>query len=45
MPSYSFFIPKFGQKRYIDNQKLQVTDEIKYDIWKYLVSSGVADDA
>ena len=29
----------------IDDQKVQVTDEIKRDIWKYLVSSDVADDA
>ena len=33
--------------RYIDNQKVQVlvADEIKRDIWKYLVSSDVVDDA
>ena len=29
----------------IDNQKVQVADEIKPDVWKYLVSSDVADDA
>ena len=29
----------------IDNQKVQVADEIKPDIWKYLVSSDVEDDA
>ena len=29
----------------IDNQKVQVANEIKLDIWKYLVSSDVADDA
>ena len=45
IPSYSFYIPEFWQKRYIDNQKVQVADEIKRDIWKYLVSSDVADDA
>ena len=28
----------------IDDQKVQVADEIKRDIWKYLVSSDVADD-
>ena len=28
-----------------DDQKVQVADEIKPDIWKYLVSSDVADDA
>ena len=36
---------KFAKKRYIDNQKVQVADEIKRDIWGYLVSSEVADDA
>ena len=34
----------FWIKRYIDDQKVQVADEIKCDIWKYLVSSDVADD-
>ena len=29
----------------IADQKVQVADEIKRDIWKYLVSSDVADDA
>ena len=29
----------------MDYQKVQVADEIKRDIWKYLVSSDVADDA
>ena len=27
-----------------DDQKVQVADEIKLDIWKYLVSFDVADD-
>ena len=27
------------------DQKVQVADEIRRDIWKYLVSSDVADDA
>ena len=45
IPSYSFYIPEFWQKRYSDNQKVQVVDEIKRDIWKYLVSSDVTDDA
>ena len=45
IPSYSFFIPEFWQKMNIDDQKVQVADEIKRDIWKYLVSSDVADDA
>ena len=29
----------------IDDQKVQVADEITRDIWKYLVSSDVTDDA
>ena len=29
----------------IDDQKVQVADDDKRDIWKYLVSSNVADDA
>ena len=29
----------------IADQKVQVAEEIKRDIWKYLVSSDVADDA
>ena len=29
----------------IADQKVQVADEIKRDIWKYLVSSDVEDDA
>ena len=29
----------------IADQKVQVADEIKRDIWKYVVSSDVADDA
>ena len=37
IPSYSFYMPEFWQKSYIDNQKVQVADEIKRDIWKYLV--------
>ena len=36
---------KFNKKRYIYNEKVQVTDEIKRDIWGYLVPSEVADDA
>ena len=28
-----------------EDQKVQVADEIKLDIWKYLVSSDVADNA
>ena len=45
IPSYSFYIPEVWHKRYIDNQKVQVANEIKRDIWKYLVSSDVANDA
>ena len=36
---------QFDKKRYINNQNVQVADEIKRDIWGYLVSSEVADDA
>ena len=39
---YSRIVTK---KMNIDDQKVQVADEIKRDIWKYLVSSYVADDA
>ena len=39
-----FYIPEFWQKMNIDDQKVQVADEIKRDIWKYLVSSDVEDD-
>ena len=35
----------FDNERYIDNQMVQVADEMKRDIWTYLVSSDVADDA
>ena len=35
---------EFWQKRYNDNQKVQVTDEMKRDIWKHLVSSDLATD-
>ena len=38
-------MPEFWQKMNIDDQKVQVADEIKRDICKYLVSSDVADDA
>ena len=31
-------------KKDTDYQKVQVTDEIKRDLWKYLVFSDVADD-
>ena len=32
---------EIGQKRYIDDQKVQVVDESKRDICKYLVYSDV----
>ena len=35
----------FWQKMNITDQKVQVADEIKRDIWKYLVSSDLATDA
>ena len=35
----------FDKKTNIADQKVHVADEIKRDIWKYLVSSDVADDA
>ena len=38
-------MPGFWQKMNIADQKVQVADEIKRDIWKYQVSSDVADDA
>ena len=34
-------MPEFWQKRYIDNQKVQVAGEIKRDICKYLVLSCI----
>ena len=42
-------MPYFWKKNwYIDTcnkEQIHVADEIKRDIWKYLVSSDVADDA
>ena len=38
-------MPGFWQKKNIDKQKVQVADEIKRDIWKYLVSSNVTRNA
>ena len=35
---------EFWKKRYIDNQKVQVADQIKRYICKYLVLSDVTDD-
>ena len=32
-----FLCQNFDNKRHIDNQKVQVVDEIKRDIWEYLV--------
>ena len=39
------FFARFLTKKDIDNQKVQVADKMKRDIWKHLVSSDVADDA
>ena len=44
-PATRFICQNFNNKRHIDNQKVQIADEIKRDIFKYLVSSDVADDA
>ena len=38
-PATRFKCQKLDNKRYIDNQKVQVADEIKRDILKYLVPS------
>ena len=35
----------FGKTRCIYNQTVQITDEIKRNIWKYPIKSDVADDA
>ena len=43
-PATYFICKYFEIKRYIDNQKVKVADEIKRDICLYLVSSDVADD-
>ena len=42
-PATRFICQNFDNKRHIDNQKVQVVDEIKHDIWEYLESSDVAD--
>ena len=44
-PATRFICLNADNDRHIDNQKVQVADEIKRDICKYLVSSDVADDA
>ena len=44
-PATRFECQNFDNKRHIDDQKVQVADEIKRDICKYLVSSDVEDDA
>ena len=44
-PANRVICQNFYNKRDINNQKVQVADEIKHDIWKYLVSSDVADNA
>ena len=43
-PATRFIYQNFDNKRHIDDHKAQVADEIKGDIWKYLVSSDVEDD-
>ena len=44
-PATRFIFKNFDKKMNIADQKVQVADEIRRDIWKYLVSSDVADDA
>ena len=44
-PATRFICQNFDKKPDIDNQKVQVADEIKRGICKYLVSSDVADVA
>ena len=41
----SFYMSGFWQKMNIADQKVQVADEIKRDIYEYVVSSDVTDDA
>ena len=43
-PATRLICANFDKQRYINNQKVQVANEIKRDICKYLVSSDVADD-
>ena len=43
-PATRFIFQDFDKNEY-DDKKVQEADEIKRDIWKYLVSSDVADDA
>ena len=40
-PAIRFICQNFDNKRHIDNQVGQLTDENKRDIWKYLISSYV----
>ena len=44
-PATRFIRQNFDKYGYDEIQKLQVADEIKRDICKYLVSSDVTDDA
>ena len=44
-PATRFICRNFDNKRHIDNQKVQVADEIKRDIWKYLILSDEENDA
>ena len=41
-PATRFICQNFEKERSIDKQKVQVVDEIKCDIWEYLVSFDVA---
>ena len=44
-PDTRFICQNFDNKRYVDNLNVQVADEIKRDIWKFLISPDVAYDA
>ena len=44
-PATRFICANFDKNCILIIKKLKVADEIKRDIWKYLVSSDVADDA
>ena len=44
-PATRFIFQNFYKKGKLITNKVQVADEIKRDIWKYLLSSDVADDA
>ena len=44
-PATRFICQDFDKKMNIDDRKVQVANDIMAEIWKYLVSSDVADDA